>query len=115
MAEAPLKLGSDEKEFLALTGFLYLRYGRWEEARTIFEALQLLYPEDASVCKSLSFTCLKAGDYTRALEQAERFLGGAREPGDLQFGQLLKSKALWGLGDLEGARKLFKRASDIRE
>ena len=111
-----LELKEEQKEFLTLLGFLYLRYGKWEKARVLFEALQLLYPADPYFARSLSYAYLNLEEYRSALKQAEKLLETARDMGvdEAETACFLKSRALWGLGDQEKARKCIAELLDMK-
>jgi tetratricopeptide (TPR) repeat protein len=109
-----VQLRGDEKEFLALLGYLYLRYGKWGKAVVIFEALQVLSPYEAYVFKALSFAYLQIEEHSKALDQAERFLSTVSRNSEREIGQFLRSKALWGLGETERARECLSGALDRR-
>jgi tetratricopeptide (TPR) repeat protein len=107
-------LREDEKEFLTLLGYLYLRYGKWEKAVVIFEALHVLFPDEAYFSKALSFAYIRMEEYRKALDQAEKFLGAVSQNGEREIGHCLKSKALLGIGETEKARECLKWALDTR-
>ncbi len=104
-----------EREFLSLLGYLYLRHGRLEEARVLFEALEVLLPDDLSIRKTLSYIYLRAGEYPESLEETERFMQKATEREDREMGHLLRSKAYWGLGDKAAAAASYEEALNLKE
>jgi hypothetical protein len=100
-----------EVEFIKVLGYFFLENGKFEKASTLFQALHELFPDDAHVCKSLSYACLMRGDYEEALRQAEGFLANTTRDRERRVGRLLKSKSLWGLGREKEAREALRMVS----
>ena len=69
-----MQVDEELKDFLNVTGFVYLRHNKWDKARVLFEALHVLFPQDLYYAKVLSFIYLQVEEYEKALEQAERLI-----------------------------------------
>ncbi|MCC7013898.1 MAG: tetratricopeptide repeat protein [Planctomycetes bacterium] len=99
---------------LAETGYLALYDGHVDEARTIFEGLERLVPDDVLPKLGLAECALAASD----LEGAMRFAkAAARVPScdqsALLFAYWLQAKAALRAGDASGARELARRMLDL--
>ena len=89
---------ADHIAALQVLADVYVGQGRATQAVTLLEAGHALAPQEATVIKALSYACLVAGDYERALVAVEAFL----ELDDAADGNapilLIRSRALWALG-----------------
>jgi len=105
----------NQKDFLQVLGYLFLRSGKIGKALVLFEALQQLSPADPQVSRSLCYTYLLTQQYEQALSQADKFLREASEGTSKKIGYLFKSRALWGLGQKEEARRMMTWFLDFKE
>lgn len=97
-------------EFLSLLGYLYLRHGQADRAITALEAVLLFRPGDGHTVRSLAYAYLADGRYADCLQALEA--AGVRGQ---TWSELLRSRALWGLGRREEARRVMARISgDLR-
>lgn len=92
------------KEALSVLGYFFLLNGKTGKALVLFRALRALFPEEPLFAKSLSYACLAAGDYKRALAESDAFLAGESRPEARAAGHLLQSKACFSLGETARAR-----------
>lgn len=95
------------KESLSLLAYLYLEHFKYDKALSLLQALYILHPKDVEIIRSLAYAFLKNRDYQSALKYAEKCL--RKEPSkNIQLSaNIIKSKALWGLGKEEAARHTF--------
>jgi len=102
-------MNDSEREFLYVLGYFFLQNNKNRKAADIFRALHALYPDTAAYTGALSYACLRMDDFAGALEYAEDFLDHPLDSSHQEFGFFLKSRALWGLGKEDEARKTFQR------
>jgi len=67
-------LNDEEIEYLKLVAFVFLRHGKWEKARVLYDLLWEIAPEDLQVLKGLGLACLETGRLTQALEYVNRWI-----------------------------------------
>lgn len=92
------------KETLLLLAHLYLQHSKYKKALNLFKALKQLYPDNAHINRSLAYTHLKLEDFEAALQNTEQSLLTETSPGLIIASNLIKSRALWGLGQKQVAR-----------
>ena len=85
-----------QKKFLLLLGYNYLKSNKLEKSVIIFKALYHLYPDIDIFCLCLSYIYLKLNNYEDTLFYAEIYLTNRK--GKLKQGRLIKSKALFCVG-----------------
>lgn len=98
------------KETLTLLAHLYLEHFKYEKALTLLKALYLLFPEDLFITRSLAYAYLKNYDYQSALKFSELCLKNDLSGKSKIAANIIKSKALWGLGKEEAARHTIMQA-----
>lgn len=103
----------NNKEPLTVLAYLYLEHFKYDKALNLLKALNILYPEDTNIKRSLSFAYLKSGDYQSALVFAEKAIRPDIAREKQIAAHLIKGKALWGLGKEEAARHALNQASRI--
>ncbi len=89
-------------EYLMLLGYLYLRHGQGARAVTALEAARIFRRDDRQLARSLSYAYLTAGRFDDCL----RSLDDLNTNSDPQLA-LLRSRALWGLGRQDEARRVM--------
>jgi uncharacterized protein HemY len=87
-------------EYLMLLGYLYLRNGQGARAVTALEAARVFRRDDRKLARSLAYAYLSSDRFDDCLRCVETL----RSPKDRQLA-LIRSRALWGLGRLDEARK----------
>lgn len=92
------------KETLTLLAYLYLEHFKYEKALTLLKALNILFPDDLNITRSLAYAYLKNHDFQSALKYAELSLKTEMTEKSKIAANIIKSKALWGLGKEEAAR-----------
>jgi tetratricopeptide (TPR) repeat protein len=92
---AILGWGPDQLRGLSFTAWSYVRQGKYEEARVIYEGLVALDPKDSHHYEMLGAVCLQLGDYQKAIEALDR---GLRLKPTHQPSLVNKAKALLLLG-----------------
>lgn len=98
------------KEALTLLAFLYLEYFKYDKALTLLKALHILYPDDLDIMRSLAYAHLKNRDYQSSLRFSEACLKNETSEKSKIAANIIKSKALWGLGKEEAARYTIMQA-----
>lgn len=98
------------KETLTLLAYLYLEHFKYEKALTLLKALNILYPNDLDIMRSLAYAYLKNDDYQSALRYIEICLKSEIVNKSIISANIIKSKALWGLGKEEAARHAITQA-----
>lgn len=98
------------KEALTLLAYLYLEYFKYDKAVTLLKALHILYPEDIDIMRSLAYAYLKNKDFQSCLKFSEACLKNETSEKSKIAANIIKSKALWGLGKEEAARYTILQA-----
>lgn len=98
------------KETLTLLAYLYLEHFKYEKALTLLKALNILFPNDPKIMQSLAYAYLKNNDYQSALRYIEICLKSEISEKTTIAANIIKSKALWGLGKEEAARHTILQA-----
>lgn len=98
-------------EYLQILGFLYLQHKQPQKAVTVFRALLVARPEHLSVLRGLAWSLLQCGDSLGCLRLTDRYeqVAGALTPGM----QILRGRALFGLGRTDEARETLVPGSEI--
>ncbi|CAM2065499.1 Tetratricopeptide repeat protein [Sulfidibacter corallicola] len=108
-------MDEQEKEFLSLLGYFYLRNHKIDKAGILFRALLELYPNDAYLQRALAYTYLQQGKFEQCLLMADRFLDNPGSGSGKTEAFFIKSKALWGLGREDSARAMLNRYIEERQ
>ncbi|MBF0318690.1 MAG: hypothetical protein HQL01_02625 [Nitrospirae bacterium] len=95
-------------EYLKLLGYIYMRYGKWEKAKIIFEAIKELAPPDIYTSKALAYTYLKTGDFALSAAEAETIINDGGES-SYELGLYFKGKALLALGNEAESKTIIER------
>ena len=95
--------GEEQCEELRVTGYAYLRQGKYDIAKTLFEALVILEPDNAYHIQTLGALYLQLGDAKKAAKILEKSLKieGEHAPALLNL-----AKSLFLLGKKEEALKI---------
>lgn len=101
-----------EKKFLLLLGYNYLKSNKLEKAVVIFKVLYHLYPDTDLFSLCLSYLYLKLNNHEDTLFYAEIYLKNKK--GKLKQGRLIKSKALFALGLVDEAKECAKKIFDTK-
>jgi len=110
-------LGPDGKlvfRYLAEAAYLWSYLGKPDEARTIFEGLQLLAPADPVAPLGLAEICLSQGKFREAdkfAETASKMENADRRT--MAFAYKLRGKSLFQLNKPRDAEKFWQRAIEI--
>jgi len=102
-------LSADHIAALQVLAEVYVGQGRAGKAVTLLEAGYVLVPQEASVIKALSYACLVAGDYERALVTVEAFLELDDATTENAPILLIRSRALWALGREAAAHESLRQ------
>ncbi len=92
------RLSQEELEFLQLLGYILMMYGKWNRAAAIYDALDILMPDNFQIRKAQALTCLNTGQNERALEKIEELLENSAPPSERKNLLIMKARALWNLG-----------------
>ncbi len=107
-------LDKTQQEWLACLAFVYIQQRHYTQALVLLEALDTLQPENPDTLKALSLAYLNMGYAKKALHcidlMLEKDLLGAGDD-DSRIAPLLlmKSQALWKLGQTEPSRACMQR------
>jgi tetratricopeptide (TPR) repeat protein len=96
----------EQKNFLLLMGYNYIKSNKLEKAIVIYKAMYHLYPESDIFSFCLSYLYIQSKQYEKALFYAETYV--SEKKGALRQGLFLKSKALFELGFIDEAHKSVK-------
>lgn len=102
------------RDALAVYGHILLTSRKMAEAHAVFRGMQVLFPDDLHVAKSLAVTALRTGDAQSAVTIAEQARGRA-EGDDALMLDLVRGKALHALGRADEARRLLEAALSRRD
>lgn len=100
-----LKWNEENIEELRLTGYAYLRQGKYDIAISFFEALVVLDPESAYDCQTLGALYVQLNEPLKALKYFDRALKIEADHGPTL---LNLTKALLMLGKKDEAMRLAK-------
>ncbi|MDR2664346.1 MAG: hypothetical protein LBB14_02360 [Puniceicoccales bacterium] len=106
-----------DREFLSLLGYLYLQYGRWDEARVVYGSLVELSDRQPLLLLTYAYCLAQVGQYAVALHHLDGLEGKDFLPKARSAYRLLRGNVLWYLGRDEEARKeleLFLRTERKR-
>ncbi|MDR3316807.1 MAG: hypothetical protein LBS68_01885 [Puniceicoccales bacterium] len=96
-----------DREFLELLGYLYLQYGKSDEARIIYAALFELADEQPLLTMTYAYCLVQAGQYAVALHLLETIDLSQFSPKERSAFLLLHGNVFWHLGrDAEARREL---------
>lgn len=99
-----IPLSDEQKNYLLLLAYIYLKNNQLDKATTVYKALWYLYPESESITLSLSYLYLSTQQFETALFYADTYL----EKKDSALAFLLKGQALMMLGRNFEAREAIK-------
>jgi tetratricopeptide (TPR) repeat protein len=88
----------EDRELLELLGYLYLQYGKADEARTIYAALCEMSESRPLLTLTYAYCLAKAGQYAVALHHLELIEAESFSPKELGAYLLLRGNVLWHLG-----------------
>ena len=97
-------MGESHKDFLSVLGYCFLQHGRFGDARTVFEALALLFPDDIRSRASLAYVQLRLNQPGLALDATDALLRLPLDARDRGFVRVIRGRALLALGRLDEAR-----------
>jgi len=101
-----LNWGEEQINELRLTGYAYIRQGKYEVARPFFEALTILEPDSIYDLQTLGAVYLQLGDVNKALS----ILNDALDLDDTHIPTLMnKAKGLLMLGYKEDGLRLSRQ------
>jgi hypothetical protein len=104
-----------QREFLLVLAYLYIRYGKYDEALLLHRGLQEFFPDDEEILLSLSFSLYFTGRAFESIQYLEKLEGVdiGRQREKLFF--LLRSHVIWSLGKDSEARSDLIRYLGIEE
>ena len=100
-----LPLTDEQKNYLLLLAYVYLKNNQLEKATTVYKALWYLYPESESITLCLSYLYLSTQQFETALFYADSYL----EKKDSALAFLLRGQALMMLGRNFEAKEAIKK------
>lgn len=90
--------GPQHLQELRFSGYIYFKEGKYEKAKTFFESLAVLDPENAYDKRMLGATYILIGDYTKAIKTLNEAL--ELDPNHLGA-RLNRAKAFLFLGNIQ--------------
>ena len=93
-----------DRDLLNLLGYLYLQYGKADEARVIYGALIELARPDPLTILTYAYCMVRCGNYSVALHYLDSVEGEDFLPKARSAYRLLRGNVLWHLGKDEDAR-----------
>jgi|AACY02.18.fsa_nt_gi hypothetical protein len=103
------------KETLALLAYLYIVHFKYDKALNLLKALHILYPDDSDITRTLAYAYLKNDEFSAALRMAEASIKEGMDHEKVLAANLIKGKALWGLGKEEAARHTFQNLPKLKK
>lgn len=101
-------LNHDHKTALTMLAYFYLQHQQAEKAHIMLEGLHSLWPNDPEITGLLGFCYLELGQYQAVLDTT----ASIADPVSTVW-SLLRSKALWGLGQTAAARAAWQPSADV--
>ncbi|MDR3117093.1 MAG: hypothetical protein LBT98_00740 [Puniceicoccales bacterium] len=99
----------EDREFLELLGYLYLQYGKADEARIIYAVLVELSAPQPLLTLAYAYCLSQTGQYAVALHHLDSL---ERAPFSLKERSaylLLRGNVLWHLGKSQDSRQIFRQ------
>lgn len=97
-------VNESQREFLLILAYLYVRYGKYDEALVVYRGLYEFFHDDTEVLLGLSFALYLTSRALEAMQYLDR-LDGIDLPIKLEkFFYLLRSHVSWSIGRDDDAR-----------
>jgi Flp pilus assembly protein TadD len=103
---------SETTELLHSLGYLYAHHGQSERGLVLLLIAARIAPSDVGVLRTLAFALIEDGYGERALAVIDRL--ASLEPDASPALELLRSRALWAVGDKIEARRCFRNYVEAR-
>lgn len=103
----------EHTEALHVLADVYLDQGHADRAAVLLEALTVLEPNNAATFRALSYAWLLAGRYKDALAATDALLRLEATMPDNIPALLIRSKALWALGQTAEAQQSLQRYLEL--
>jgi hypothetical protein len=97
-------VNKSQKEFLLILAYLYICYGKYDEALVLHRGLYEFFPEDIEVLLGLSFSLYFTSRPLEAIQCLERLDGVEMISKHQKLFFLLKSHVTWSVGRDSEAR-----------
>jgi hypothetical protein len=109
-----------QREFLLVLAYLYIRYGKYDEALILHRGLYEFFRDDVEVLLGLSFSLHFTNRSTEAMQYLEKLDGVEIEGRCQKLFFLLRSHVAWSLGKDSEARNdlihyLWLEESEVRK
>lgn len=102
-------MDDDDTDFLNILGYLYLKYGKIDEAKVIFRTLVEVAGPNAVVTMAYAYCLAYGGDYAVALHYLNRVPFLELSLKERSGYHLLKSNIFWHLGQDREAKMEFRQ------
>ncbi|MDR1401804.1 MAG: hypothetical protein LBI81_02505 [Puniceicoccales bacterium] len=108
-------MDKSQREFVLVLAYLYIRYGKYDEALILHRGLCEFFPDDVEILLGLSFSLYSTNRGMEALQYLEKLDGVemSRKLQKLFF--LLRSHAIWGTGKDREARSYLIQYLGLEE
>jgi tetratricopeptide (TPR) repeat protein len=103
----------EDRDFLELLGYLYLQYGKMDEARIVYAVLLRLTSTSPMRVLTYSYCLAQTGRYALALHHLDDIAGSTFSLKERSAYLLLRGNVLWNLGKDEGAREVFQKFLEV--
>ena len=101
-----IRINNQQKDFLSILGYTYLKNNKLSKATIVYQALFHLFPKSDYFAFCLSYLYLQQKQFKKALYYANYYLANANNIDKL--GHLIKSQALFNLGRRSEAKECAK-------
>ena len=108
-------MDSSQREFLLILAYLYLRYGKYDEALILYRVLYEYFPDDPEVILGLSFSLYITNRSSEAEQNLESLEGLVMQPTFQKLYYLIRSHVEWSLGRDDEARNTLVSYLGIEE
>lgn len=95
------------RDFLEILGYLYLQYGKIDEANVIYHTLFELTEDRGIVALTYAYCLAKLGNFSQALNILKQILPEKLDSKEQSGYALLCANVYWNLGDEAEARRQF--------
>jgi predicted Zn-dependent protease len=101
-----IRISDQQKDFLSILGYTYLKNNKLGNATTVYQALFYLFPKSDYFSFCLSYLYLKQKQYEKALYYINIYFVNTTNPNRLSH--LIKSQSLFHIGRRKEAKECAK-------
>lgn len=97
-------MDKSQREFLLILAYLYVRYGKYDEALVLYRGLNEFFQDDTSVLLGLIFSLYFTDRQSEAVQYLDKLDGVEMSTKNQKLFYLLRSHVAWGVGRDSDAR-----------